>query len=191
MMSFQRNEFFRSPAARPPEMLDPVVEEALIRQVVTNKQVADAWLKRRTMYRSGKYHPVWRWLAEQEDVDRDEIFRIAAKEYDYKRLDLPLEDLKVFVSRIIPCFSAEQWNTLLRVGLVPVRRTSPRGISFLWNFAANDPTQKSIHHVARQLVGSHYELYQADRKLVATLLGEVYLIKMELPGRSDMGNRIS
>ena len=166
-------------------MLDPVVEEALLRKIVSNKQVADAWLKRRTMYSAGKYHPVWRWLAEQEDVDRDEIFRIAAKEYDYRRLDLPVEDLKIFVGRIIPCFSDDQWNVLLRMGLVPVRRTSQRGISTLWNFATNDPTGKGVHNVAKQMVGSQYELFQADRSLVATLLGEVYLIKMEMPAKPD------
>lgn len=185
MKSNQDNNSFRFSTSSPPEMLDPVVEEALVRKLVTSKQVADAWLKRRTMYGMGKQHPVWRWLAIQDDVDGEALFRIAAKCYDYKCLEVSFDHLKEFVQRIIPCFSGDQWKMMVRVGLIPVKRTSQRGISTLWNFAANDPTSKVIHNIARQYVGKHYELLQADRKLIASLFAEVYLSKMELPRSSD------
>ena len=171
--------------SNPPDILDPVVEEALTRKLVTNKQVADAWLKRKTMYQFGKFHPVWRWLAQQRDVDGEELFRIAARQYDYKQLGQPINELKSFLQRIVPCFSDEQWKAMLRVEMIPVKRLSKRGISEHWNFAANDPTSKSVHTVARQCVDAHYQIYQADRKTLAGLFAEVYLTRMELPRKSD------
>ncbi len=171
------------PALNPPELQDPVIEEALARKLVNSKQVADAWLKRKIMYRMGEHHPVWRWLAEHKDVNGEEIYRIATEVYDYKRLTIPADELKAFLQRIIPCFSEDQWKTMLRVGLIPVKRNTQRGISSLWNFAANDPTSRHIHILAQQYVGKNYELYQADRSLLTTLFAEVYLTKMELPRR--------
>ncbi len=188
MKSNQRNNSFRSSISKPPEMLDPVVEEALVRKIVNSKQVADAWLKRRTMYGMGKQHPVWRWLASQEDVDGEALLVIAAKCYNYKHLEMPVDVLRDFVQRIIPCFTDAQWKVMVRMGLIPVKRTSQRGISTLWNFAANDPTSKAIHNIAHQYVGKNYELVQADRKLIAALFAEVYLSKMELPRSTDAGS---
>ncbi len=167
--------------ASPPDMLDPVVEEALSRKLVSNRQVADAWLKRKTMFRAGKQHPVWRWLAEQDGVDGEAILNIAAQCYDYLPLDVPFEDLKVFVHRIIPCFSQDQWKVMLRTGIIPVKRTTPKGISSVWNFAASDPTSKAVHNIVQQYVGKNYVLFQADRKLIARLFAELYLTQMELP----------
>ena len=187
MMSNQHSDSFRFSASRPPEMLDPVVEEALAKKLVNSKQVADAWLKRRTMYDMGKHHPVWRWLASQEQVDGEALLEIASKCYNYRCLELPFEKLKGFVQRIIPCFSDDQWKVMVRVGLIPVKRASQRGISTLWNFAANDPTSKPVHNIVQQFVGKNYELVQAERKLIASLFAEVYLSKMELPRSSDAG----
>ena len=183
----KRNTKYPS-VSNPPDMMDPVVEEALHRKLVTNKQVADAWLKRKSMYRFGKFHPVWRWLAQQEGVDGEELFRIAAHEYDYKQLGKPITEMKSFLQRVVPCFSEEQWKAMLRVELIPVKRFSKQKHSLLWNFAANDPTSKAVHAVARQCVGVNYEIYQTDRKTLAALFAEVYLTKLELPrkpGRED------
>ncbi|MFK7848983.1 MAG: hypothetical protein AB8G77_27090 [Rhodothermales bacterium] len=187
MKSNQDNNSFRFSTSNPPEILDPVVEEALVRKLVNSKQVAEAWLKRRTMYGMGKQHPVWRWLANQDDVDGEALRVVAAKCYDYKCLDVTVDHLKGFVQRIIPCFTDDQWKVMVRVGLIPVKRTSQRGISTLWNFAANDPTAKAVHNIARQCVGRHYELIQADRKSIASLFAEVYLSKMELPRSTNPG----
>lgn len=162
-------------------MLDHVVEEALSRRLVTNKQIADAWLKRKTMYRKGVRHPVWRWLAEQQGVDREAIYAIGARSYDYRSLDLSLDVLQPFVRRIVPCFTDEQWRIMLRVGVIPVKRTSQRGITGAWDFATNDPTSKTVHAVVQQLAGKQsYELFHAERKVVAALFTEVCLTKMEL-----------
>ena len=177
----------RLPASNPPELLDPVVEEALLREIVTPKQVADAWLKRKAMYYMGKHHPVWRWLAEQNGVDREEVIAIAARCYDYKPLEVPLDTLKNFVQRISPCFTEEQWKVMLRLRIIPVKRSAPRGISNMWNFAANDPTSKIFHTTVYQYVGNNYELFHTNRQLIASLFAERYLTQMELPRKRASG----
>ena len=187
MFENQSNPSFHFPNAQPPALPDPVVEEALAREVVTHKQVADAWLRRRSMYRAGRRAPVWRWLALQTDVDYEALLDIAAQCYDYRSLTTDMGELRKFVNRIITCFSESQWQMMLRGAMVPVKRTSDHGVSMMWKFAASDPTAKSTHALARKLVGKHYELVQADRKRIASLLGEVYLTKLELPRRPASG----
>lgn len=178
---------FRFPSSQPPALPDPVVEEALARNIVTHKQVADAWLRRRTMYRAGRRAPVWRWLALQPQVDYEALLQLAAHSYDYKTLSTDMGALRTFVNRIITCFSDSQWQMMLRGAMVPVKRTSNPGVSMMWKFAASDPTAKSTHNLVQQLVGKHYELVQADRKRIAALLGEVYLTRLELPRRPAAG----
>ena len=187
MFENQSDRPFRFPSVQPPALPDPVVEEALAREIVTHKQVADAWLRRRSMYRTGRRAPVWRWLAVQPEVDYEALLDIAAQCYDYKALDTDLNTLKAFINRIITCFSDSQWQMMLRSAMVPVKRTSNPGVSMMWKFAASDPTAKSTHALARTLVGKHYELVQADRKSIAALLGEVYLTRLELPRRPASG----
>lgn len=187
MFENHSDDAFRFPSSQPPALPDPVVEEALARNIVTHKQVADAWLRRRTMYRAGRRAPVWRWLALQPKVDYEALLHLAAHCYDYKALNTDMGELRTFVNRIITCFSDSQWQMMLRGAMVPVKRTSHPGVSMMWKFAASDPTAKSTHMLVQQLVGKNYELVQADRKRIASLLGEVYLTRLELPRRPASG----
>ena len=133
------------------------------------------------MYRKGIRHPAWRWLAEEPGVDREAIYAIGARSYDYRSLSMSVGLLQAFVRRIVPCFTDEQWRLMLRVGVIPVKRISQRGITGNWDFAANDPTSKIVHAVVQQLAGKQsYELFYAERTCIAALFTEVCLTKMEL-----------
>ena len=182
-MSSQRfgRRYYRSKALSPLGMPDPVIEIALEEKHVDHVQVAEAYEIRQQVYNLGAPEPAWRCLTTLPGVDRDYIYKAAAEAYDYKRFTTSPKLLVSFIRRIVPCFTDEQWRGMSTIPLVPIKRTHTD--SRKWSFAAHDPTSRHTHEFAHSLVGSSYVLYQADRAVIARLLAEVFLSKMELPGR--------
>ena len=182
-MSSRRSgrRFFRSKSLYPLEIMDPVIDAILEREYVDNVQIAEAYEIRQQVYQLGAPEPAWRCLTTLPGMDRDVIYRIAAEVYDYKRFETPAKELVPFIKRIVPCFTDEQWRGMATIPVVPIKRQLERKTEDYWVFAAHDPTSKQAHDFAYSLVGKEYVLYQSDRAIIARLLAEVFLSKMELP----------
>ena len=184
-MSFKRSgrRHFRSKSLKPIEMLDPVIGAILDREYVDNVQVAEAYEIREQVYKLGTPEPAWRCLTTLPGIERDIVYSIAAEVYDYKKFDKPAKLLVPFIKRIIPCFTDEQWRGMATVPLVPIKRASLNAKDMYWAFAAHDATSPHAHEFARTLAGKEYVLFQSDRAIIARLLAEVFLSKMEMPPR--------
>ena len=186
-MSSKRSghRYFRSKELAPIEILDPAIERALDYKYVDNVQVAEAYEIRQQVYRLGVPEPAWRCLATVSGIDKDKIYSAAAEVYDYRRFSRPPKMLVPFMRRIISSFTDEQWRGMATVPIVPIRRLPN---SFRpWTFAAHDPTSREAHEFARTLTAEPYVMYQADRAVIARLLAEVFLSKMEIPVRRRKG----
>ena len=184
-MSSRRSgrRFFRSKSLAPIEVLDPVIDAILDKNYVDNVQVAEAYEIRQQVYQMGAPEPAWRCLTTLPGMDRDVIYRIAAEVYDYKRFETPAKELVPFIKRIVPYFSDEQWRGMATIPVVPVRRKVENNTELYWVFAAHDATSKHAHEFVHSLVGRDYVLLQSDRAIIARLLAEVFLSKMEIPPR--------
>lgn len=163
--------------------MDPVIGAILDKGYVDNVQVAEAYEIREQVYKLGAPEPAWRCLSTLPGINRDVIFNVAAEVYDYKRFEKPPKLLVPFIKRIIPCFTDEQWRGMATIPIVPIKRESADSSDAYWAFAAHDPTSRQAHEYAFSLVGKEYVLYQSDRAIIARLLAEVFLSKMEIPSR--------
>jgi len=190
-MSSRRSgrRFFRSKSLYPLEIMDPVIDAILDREYVDNVQIAEAYEIRQQVYQLGAPEPAWRCLTTLPGMDRDIIFRIAAEVYDYKRFETPAKELVPFIKRIVPCFTDEQWRGMATIPVVPIKRKAENNTELYWVFAAHDPTSKQAHDFTQSLVGKEYVLYQSDRAIIARLLAEVFLSKMELPPKKRKPRR--
>lgn len=160
-----------------------VLDFLLDQGFATAEQIKEAREKQQAMAGHGIRHPVWRWLALQQGVNSDHVYRAAAESYGYAPLKASADELTLFVRRIVASFSADQWRKMGMAGVVPVRRTEVSDAASHWCFAAIDPTARQVHRVINQGVGDEYTIYHAERSLIVSLLIEVYLITMELPRR--------
>ncbi|MEZ4699341.1 MAG: hypothetical protein R2834_03340 [Rhodothermales bacterium] len=165
----------------PPDVQDKVCEELISRRLVNQGDVAAAYRKRRALHTLGSTQPVWRIMALNPALDKEQIYAIAADMHGYKTVSASRLDLIQFVRSIVDRFSEMQWRKLGMLGVVPVGTIESDLYPTRWVFGTFDPTIREAHQLARDCSANHFELRYLSHATVAELIAEVFLTRLELP----------
>jgi hypothetical protein len=165
----------------PPDVHDKVCEDLVSRNVINGGDVAAAYRKRRALHALGSTQPVWRILALNPALDKEQIYATAADMHGYKTVQTDRLELIQFVRRIVDRFSELQWRKLGMLGIVPIGTIESPRYPTRWVFGTFDPTIREAHQLARDCSANHYEMRYLSHGLVAELIAEVFLTRLELP----------
>ncbi len=171
----------------PPDVPDRVLEHLLGENLLTNNDVATAYRKRRALHALGSTPPVWRLLALNPGLDKEQIYETAAEVYGYKKVAVSRTELIAFVRSIVDRFSEMQWRRLGMLGVVPVGKVESDQYPTRWVFGTFDPTIREAHQLARDSSANHYEMQYVSHALVAELIAEVFLTRLEKPPEEGDG----
>jgi hypothetical protein len=166
----------------PPDVHDTVRETLIARNLVTKGDIAAAYRKRRALHALGSTQPVWRILALNPALDKEKIYTVAAEVLGYKTAAGDRLDLIPFVRSIVRRFSEAQWRKLGMLGVVPVGTIESDRYPTRWVFGTFDPSIREAHQLARDCSANHYEMRYLSHALVAELIAEVFLSRLERPG---------
>lgn len=167
------------------DLRDRVTIMLLFREVVRAEQVDRAWKKWKDAEERGQAEPLWRYLLEEPNVNREGIYAEAADVYAFKKVAIPHESAVAFISENREAFTEAQWKNMRVLSLLPVaRQENPRFQEKQWIFVSNDPTRTEAGRFVRSLGLKHYELCYAPEKFVQLLLQTAF------PRRNEYLERI-
>ncbi|QXD14488.1 GspE/PulE family protein [Rhodocaloribacter litoris] len=149
---------------------DRVVIKLLYEELIRIEQVEQAWYRWKAG-RANNRTPLWRFLLEVSDLDRETIFAQAAAVYDFKPLELTKVEILAFLQTHAKQFTDAQWARMAELRLLPagIDYTARNGQRPLI-FATHDPTNPAVHRFLESLNLRGYELRYASETLVSALL---------------------
>ena len=151
------------------ELRDRVVIMMSFKQLVTEAQIRKAWETWKEKG-DGKEETLWRTLAQEPDVDRDQIFACAAEVYAFDEATIK-PDTPQFVKSLEDVFSTEQWQALGSMSLVPIWH---EGKTRTWILATFDPTNPSIKKRSKELKLKNYELRYAPEATIKEIIASSF-----------------
>ena len=152
------------------DLRDRVTIMLLFREVVRSEQVDRALKRQKEAERHGQSEPLWRYLLDEPNVNREGIFAEAADVYAFKKVAIPHDQAVAFINENREAFTEAQWKVMRELSLLPVsRRDNPRFGEKQWIFVTHDPTRVEAGRFLRTLGLKHYELCYAPEKFVRTL----------------------
>ncbi|HMB91169.1 MAG TPA: hypothetical protein VKP65_10005 [Rhodothermales bacterium] len=114
---------------------------------------------------------LWRRLAEEPDLDREEIFSEAARVYAFEEADISHVATIAFIRSNLDRFSEAQWEQMRALGVLPVAKTtSDRTDQARWTFAAYDPLNPEVNDLLETLGPVSYRLVYLCESEVKALI---------------------
>ncbi|RMF62556.1 MAG: type II/IV secretion system protein, partial [Bacteroidetes bacterium] len=159
---------------------DRVVQQLLLKGLVSERQVRLAVEEWKRLRAEGVKTPLWRVLTSNPEVNREQIYGIAAQVYAFEEIHLHEEDTLNFLKRIRDEFDEEHWDQMIELFVLPVaQEKEPYRGELRWIFATNDPARPEVNHLVQQLGLKRFELRYAPESVIATLITEAFLGKNE------------
>lgn len=169
-------------ALEPPEgevfdtsaLRDRVTIMLLFEQVVQLDQIRAVWPLWRAMQEARAVVPLWRLLAAHASVDSEAVFEMAARIYSFERVDIPSPyNVLRFVREHRHALTADQWDRMYELSLVPVDIEYPTCDRAEWVFASYDPGQPAVKDFLDELDVIHRVCY-APYSVVEEVLQTVF-----------------
>ena len=162
------------------DLRDRVVIMLLFKQMVSVDLVEKVWRKWETMVDDGSKEPLWRVLANQTDVDREQIFAEAAQVYAFKEAEIVRADALAYLKSQKTSYTDLQWERMSILHLIPFGEEKiPQSKDVRILFATHDPTRTEVNRFVRELKLDNYELQYAPESVINKLTAEVFPKKNE------------
>ena len=149
---------------------DRVIQALLNKGSVTQQVVEEsAEAKRKNRLRE----PLWRVLADNPKVDRDEVFEQAALTYAFRIA--PIKERKPdaeFVKTVLDAFTEELREELISNTVAPYAYAQGSGIRLV--FITDDPMRPYLQRLMHALEIDRFELCYAPRSVVRSVLEQAY-----------------
>ena len=134
------------------ELRDRVVIMLSFKQVVGVEKIEQAWRAWKEGGEIASPESLWRVLAKDPDLDKDEIYACAAEVYAFEDAEITPKTY-AFMQKNAEAFSEEAWKMFSEHHIVPIAR---QGQS--WLFATYDPTNNKVGRILRGCGVKNYEL---------------------------------
>lgn len=163
-----------SPVFRREEVRDRVARSLLDAGQVSLPVVERAW----NSWSQGAYGirtPLWRALLSDPAVDREQVYAQAARCYAYRTIALDLLASCCQVEAMMNRLHGQQWEQLVRHGLMPVVELGSAPIE-TWRLvlASHDPTHRRIESLLRTLDFGPVEVCHTLRKNLYAVTAESF-----------------
>ena len=154
-------------------MQDRVVKRLLRQELVTDRQVRDAYTQ---WIRKDRQDTLWRWVARHPDVDREGVFAEAARIYAFARAEVDRGNPKPeFVTAFVEALPGAQQEQLLALQILPVgqEHDEARGMTRVV-FAAEDPGNPDGQNILGAIGLESFEVRYAPASEIGPLLRELF-----------------
>lgn len=155
------------------ELRDRVVVMLLFKQKITTQQVAAAWEALEQTSGPESNQPLWRFLVDLPNVDREEVFAEAANAYAFEQITKSPEAAAAFIKAHRDEFADGQLQKMRDLNVVPVAvDTDGRTGHKEYTFATHDPTRKGVRKRIQKMGVQQFELKYAPESFVETVVAE-------------------
>lgn len=148
------------------ELRDRVVIMMSFKQLVSVEKIEQAWRHWKENGEIGSPESLWRVLAKDPDLNKDEIYACAAEVYAFEEGKIGPETY-VFIQKNSETFSPEIWKMFAEHHLVPIGKENGT-----WLFATHDPTANKVSRILRGCGIKNYELRFVPESEVLTVIQE-------------------
>ena len=148
------------------ELRDRVVIMLSFKQLVSVEKIEQAWRQWKESGEIGSPESLWRVLAKDPELNRDEIFACAAEVYAFEEAQIT-PDTYAFIQKNAGAFSQEAWKMFAEHHIVPIGREGST-----WLFATYDPTNNKVGRILRGCGVKNYELRFVPEAATLTAIQE-------------------
>jgi len=171
--------------------LEDVQVDVVTRRLLS-EGVIGAQAVRRVQQRHSGDGPLWRVIAKMDEVDREDVYTLAAREYAFAQVETDIKEVSLeTVRNLIQPLSEAQEEGLVELGTVPFRVEGGCTI-----FACEDPMRSEARKFPLKLPVDDFELRYAPKAFVSELLEETilyqneYLQRLRSDASVDLGETI-
>ena len=172
-------------------ILDGVQVDIVTRRLLSEGVIGAQLVREAQESRSGD-GPLWRAIAQMDEIGREDVYPIAAREYAFAQVETEIKDVSLdTVWDLIEPFSEAQEEGLVELGTVPFRVEDGCTI-----FACEDPMRSEARKFPLKLPVEDFELRYAPKAFVSELLEQTilyeneYLRRLRSDASVDLGETI-
>lgn len=148
------------------ELRDRVVIMMSFKQLVSIEKIELAWRKWKEGGEIASADALWRVLAKDPDLDKDEIFACAAEVYAFDEGKITQQTYG-FVQQQKDSFSDTAWKMFSEHHMAPIGLQGGT-----WLFATHDPTNNKVSRILRGCGVKNYELRFVPESQIVMLIQE-------------------
>ena len=134
------------------ELRDRVVIMLSFKQLVSVEKIEEAWRQWKESGEITSAESLWRVLAKDPELDKDQIYACAAEVYAFEEVEITQETY-AFMQQHAETFSKEAWKMFADHHIVPIGQQNGS-----WYFATYDPTNNKVARILRGCGFKNYEL---------------------------------
>lgn len=155
------------------ELRDRVVIMLLFDQVVREEHVEEAW-QRWHRRKSDATTPLWRVLLEMPDLDREAIYREAAKVYAFEEAKVVKTKALPLIRDVAESLGKDQVSRMIELRLLPVSVDQDTDGEAALVFATHDPGRNSVMRFLQRLGIQKFVLRYAPEAVIGRLIVEAF-----------------
>ena len=148
------------------ELRDRVVIMMSFKQLVSIEKIEEAWRQWKEGGEIASADTLWRVLAKDPELNKDEIYACAAEVYAFDEGNIKPETYS-FVQSNKDSFSETAWKMFRDHHMAPIGRNGNT-----WFFATHDPTNNKVSRILRGCGVKNYELRFVAESQIITLIQE-------------------
>ncbi len=148
------------------ELRDRVVIMMSFKQLVSTEKIEHAWRQWKDSGEIASADTLWRVIAKDPDLNKDEIYACAAEVYAFEEGEIN-QQTYAFLLKIKDSFSDTAWKMFSDHHIAPIGREGNT-----WHFATHDPTNNKVSRILRGCGVKQYELRFVPESEIVTLIQE-------------------
>lgn len=162
---------------------DRVVIMMSFKQLVTAEKIEHVWRKWKEGGEIDAPDTLWRVLAKDPEVDRDEVYACAAEVYSFSEAEIG-QETAVFIQKNHNSFSESVWKIFADHQIVPIDKKGEK-----WSFGSYDPSHKKVVALLRGSGIKHFDLFFVREPQLDFLIKEAFpqYSKNEYMARAEEG----
>ncbi len=151
---------------------DRVVKQLIADGHLSQVQLYNAWEEWQRLKENEFKTALWRVIALDASIDRQQVYRTAARVYAFPESDVTLERTTEVLRSAAEYLGSEKIDQLLELFVIPVDLEEQTPNVLTWVFATHDPSRALVHKTIEELKIGKYRIVYMDEVMVGTAISE-------------------